>query len=348
MQIRIDDEIYHNNCSSPETDAFIRDVIAKLSSSSSGTFDCFEQYSVSKIIEQDFKEKVIMAVAKSLKDRYHDKLGEEQFYKAIYTTINTVAHPLMFNYSSLGIHRTFSYEPECSMTLYLANEIEELLDKHLQDPSYVFSLTPFKCYFLLLLRNIANSIKSIIVLSSIGDDAHAMSLIRGAMEQVATIILINKGYKDEWVRFREISEQIRNSKFRGEELPNSAKEFMAENNLNEKNVDHFLMCGWVKNSKGERCRSFKAMLQAALPNEWKKNYSAYSYFSNFTHDNYVGMSVNWVQRRIDVKAFVTMYLITVMNALSELEPKWISTNNARIFLDLKVYCNPNKFLESIK
>lgn len=338
MQINIDDSTYHNEVLTPTELTYIEQlkstILTTYPSIRKSLDYIYAQYGVTK--DAQFETKVITSILKSLKDKYKDTLSSEQLITTLAKELNTLIPYILVNERTLQTSRHIYYEPEYVYAFYLAIRIRTEMDKHFANEAYVASLDEGECYRQLLLNNIVRSIESIITLSSIGDDAHAMSLTRGVIEQVATLKLIGEGNLAKWTKYRELTDAARFTRYNEEPPSKELQQFMDKNNLHIGNVEHYLMCAWVNNKYGEPCQTAKQLIQTAFPNEWKENYRCYSYFSNFAHDNYEGMAVNWVEWRKALKSLLSSYAATTVQIVFDLCP-WFNKSDIDTLNKLNAY-----------
>lgn len=308
MKIKIDDINYHINTLTNNELAWIA-TIKKI---------IFNQYpKLETIINTEIKKckrnytkieidemlnKIIIANSKFLKDKYNDTLQDTQFYKFVYKNIiNTLPYVLNLD-KTIRFDRPFIYEPYNILIINLLDEMQKRVAEQLQNFEYEYHT----CY-ILLANNIVRSIKSSLILFSIGDDAHGYSLYRGIIEQIARLFL-SEQFKDEYVKSVKLNAILQMKKM-GATLTNEDEvllnTYIKENKLNG-SIENSILYGWAKNKNGKTIKTSTEFIEAsftALDSNLAQILSSdiYHFASEFVHEDYVKVPYDFIKMRIQSK-----------------------------------------------
>lgn len=314
MKIEIDDNNYHFNKLTSNELAWISTIKEKI----------FNQYSkLENIINSEVKKckrnytkfeieemlnKLIIANAKFLKDKYNETLQNTQFYKFVYKNIvNTLPYVLNLD-KTIKFDRPFIYEPYNILMINLLNEMQKRVDEQINSFKNEYDI----CH-ILLANNIVRSIKSSIILFSIGDDAHGYSLYRGIIEQMARLNLAEQ-FKDEYVKSVKLNAILQMKKM-GYDLANEdeifLKDYIKENKSNS-SIENSILYGWAKNKNGKSIKTSTEFIEtsfADLDPSTAQILSSkiYHFASEFVHEDYVGVPYDFIKMRIQSKEFLLCY-----------------------------------------
>lgn len=314
MKIEIEDNNYHFNKLTSNELAWISTIKEKI----------FTQYpKLENIINSEIKKckrnyikfeieemlnKLIIANAKFLKDKYNETLQNTQFYKFIYKNIvNTLPYVLNLD-KTIRFDRPFIYEPYNILMINLLNEMQKRVDEQINSFKNEYDI----CH-ILLANNIVRSIKSSIILFSIDDDAHGYSLYRGIIEQMARLNLAEQ-FKDEYVKLVKLNAILQMKKM-GYDLANEDEIFLNDyikENKSNSSIENSILYGWAKNKNGKSIKTSTEFIEtsfADLDPSTAQILSSkiYHFASEFVHEDYVGVPYDFIKMRIQSKEFLLCY-----------------------------------------
>lgn len=252
--------------------------------------------------------KLIIANAKFLKDKYNETLQNTQFYKFVYKNIvNTLPYVLNLD-KTIRFDRPFIYEPYNIIMINLLNEMQKRVDEQINSFKNEYDI----CH-ILLANNIVRSIKSSIILFSIGDDAHGYSLYRGIIEQMARLNLAEQ-FKDEYVKSVKLNAILQMKKM-GYDLANEDEIFLNDyikENKSNSSIENSILYGWAKNKNGKSIKTSTEFIEtsfADLDPSTAQILSSkiYHFASEFVHEDYVGVPYDFIKMRIQSKEFLLCY-----------------------------------------
>ena len=245
MKIEINDNNYHFNKLTSNELAWISTIKAKIFTQypkleniiNSEIKKCKRNYTKFEI--EEMLNKLIIANAKFLKDKYNETLQNTQFYKFVYKNIvNTLPYVLNLD-KTIRFDRPFIYEPYNILMINLLNEMQKRVDEQINSFKNEYDI----CH-ILLANNIVRSIKSSIILFSIGDDAHGYSLYRGIIEQMARLNLAEQ-FKDEYVKSVKLNAILQMKKM-GYDLANEDEIFLNDyikENKSNSSIENSILYG---------------------------------------------------------------------------------------------------------
>ena len=215
-----------------------------------------------------------------------------------------VANGIKKNYGALSSNQ---YLANILMDIYtkfftriINREFSILFDEcHDQYDEYEF-------YVYIELINMFRTIKSSLVLFTIGDDVHAIALFRGYVEILSKIMLSDK-FKEDYVAFKNYNTYLQNYKNNKEPLPADMIERLGKNATNE----NYIAYGWAKNKKGKSISTMTDLIKEAFG---KSMDEFIHYSSEFVHEDYVNVGYNFIYLR---KEYINIYYMTIKNALDE-------------------------------
>ena len=246
---------------------------------------------------------IFSAFIHSLKDN-DDIKNEDQLLKKIKGYIRNYLETIFSNRKYfIGSHQV-QYEPKMVALLafsnYINREFSILFDEcHDQYDEYEF-------YVYIELINMFRTIKSSLVLFTIGDDVHAIALFRGYVEILSKIMLSDK-FKEDYVAFKKYNTYLQNYKNNKEPLPADMIERLGKNATNE----NYIAYGWAKNKKGKSISTMTDLIKEAFG---KSMDEFIHYSSEFVHEDYVNVGYNFIYLR---KEYINIYYMTIKNALDE-------------------------------
>lgn len=318
MEIKIDDENYHLNELTDELEwcrSIRKNLFEKYPRLRKFLNDSFqkhnEEYAKSK--QGELIDKLILANSKYIKDISSEEdlriLKEERFHKLLKTSIN-VTLPYVFELEkNIRLDRPFLYEPPNILSMYLLNVMQERMENQLNDGKY----SDYEIYYLLLLNNIARSIKSSLILFSIGDDVHGYSLFRGIEEQLARAIMAESD-NDAFVRSVKLNSLLQYKKSN----PNSndpelkpLDDYIEEYHLNLNKAENHILYGWVKRN-GKPLTTAKDFMDMAFKEINNKVFQDFHHMtSEFIHEDYIAVAYNYINLRKQTRYFIQSLTLLV-------------------------------------
>lgn len=314
MKIEIDDNNYHFNKLTSNELAWISTIKEKIFTQypkleniiNSEIKKCKRNYTKFEI--EEMLNKLIIANAKFLKDKYNETLQNTQFYKFIYKNIvNTLPYVLNLD-KTIRFDRPFIYEPYNILMINLLNEMQKRVDEQINSFKNEYDI----CH-ILLANNIVRSIKSSIILFSIDDDAHGYSLYRGIIEQMARLNLAEQ-FKDEYVKSVKLNAILQMKKM-GYDLANEDEIFLNDyikENKSNSSIENSILYGWAKNKNGKSIKTSTEFIETSFTDLDPStaqilSSKIYHFASEFVHEDYVSVPYDFIKMRIQSKEFLLCY-----------------------------------------
>ncbi len=267
------------------------------------------------------KHAIKMTLAFAHTASFSDDLQDEnQLCKMIKSMFVNFTPAIVKNLDRFAGSHCVQYEPIFASSMYAVNVLYDEMNKTYAD---LFSqkATEFELYVCLEFINFARTLRSILTLISIGDDVHALALLRGAYELLAKLNCAND-FTEEYVLFKKINSELQVEKLGGNKLRPEYKEFLKNNAKG--NVESFLAYGWVKDKNGRRATSLKDFFDISTNIDL---YKIYQISSEFVHEDYVGVAYDYIVFRRYVCNVVAMMLKMFVGFLTtnELPKKQLNT-----------------------
>lgn len=319
MEIKINNENYHTNEITKEEWTYVKKTKQELFKTYSklNTFIQFEikkkKYLLSKVELDYLIQKLILANLKYIKDIYSDKLCDKnQINKFVYKNmIKTFPYALDLN-NQINMNRPYLYEPVNLITISLLYRMQAKVDKNIQNIKDLFHI-----YVMLLINNLVRSIKSSLIMFSIGDDIHGYSLFRGIIEQLAMIVNAYRN-KDDFTEATTIN-RLLFSIDGGAELDEEAKitlqKFKDKYKCKDSNIEKIVRYGWCKTSK-KPIQNSSDFIKSAFGSINDSFLNLYKVTSKLIHEDCIATPYDYVNMRIgskDVLMFLTDLAFKLLN-----------------------------------
>ena len=265
-------------------------------------------FSYNGIILNDFHNNELLvdiftAFIHSLKDN-EDIKNEEQLIKKVKGYIRNYLETIFSNRKYfIGSHQV-QYEPKMVALLAFSNYINREFSTQFDNEHDQLDEYEFCVYWELI--NMFRTVKSSLVLFTIGDDVHAIALFRGYVE-IASKIMLADNFKEDYVAFKNYNNYLQNYKNYKKPLPQEMVDRLGKNATNE----NFIAYGWAKNKNGKRITTMTDLIKAAFG----KNLEEFIHYSSeFVHEDYVNVGYDFMYFR---KSYIDLYFNTIKMALDE-------------------------------
>ena len=193
----------------------------------------------------------------------------------------------------LVLHATHpvQYEPLALTSIYVSN----LLGASVEDAALSQVKTDFDRYALLELSALFRAFRSLMLMLTVGDDVHAMVLLRGVLEIGAKIVLA-EAFSEEFVLFKEFNFHLQNYKHNKKPLPSEMTEYLKNEKGFAKNKEAFLAYGWARKKNGARILTMTDLLREAYPQS-PEILRLFNIASEFVHEDYAGIDYDYIAMR---------------------------------------------------
>ncbi len=303
MKIDINDVNYHMAMLDKNDISYIKSIIDKTLKKYQGLDDYIKKtfkandINIKKVKDNELVINIFAAFLHSLKDNDNIK-NEEQLLKVIKGYVRNYLEMILLNRKEFNLSHPLQYEPKVVSILGLSNYINRELSYELNSELQKQSELTFDICLSWEIINAFRSIKSSMILFTIGDDVHGIALYRGFMEIWSKLLLAQK-FKDDYVKYKKYNVNLQMHIISGEELPKDMVDELGKNATNE----NYIAYGWVKNKSGKRITTLTELMNCANNNDPKvKEFLHYS--GEFVHEDYVGIGYNYMELR---KAFINSY-----------------------------------------
>lgn len=133
--------------------------------------------------------------------------------------------------------------------------------------------------------------RSAMVLLSVGDDVHAVGLLRGMLEIMARLTLSAR-FPEEYVRFKHFNVHLQAQKFEKKPLPAEMTDYLADCAEYKSNSENFLAYGWARDPHGRRILTMRKFIREGLQNpnldEWLQ------LAGEFVHEDYSLVNYDYI------------------------------------------------------
>ena len=310
VNIPINEENYHANNFSKNELVYADKIYAKLVkkySGISGFIDSFFKSSVlnSDACKQRFRS-IILAFCITLKRNYEIK-QEEQLLKKLKVWLYTFIPYIIKNEEVFITPYPVQFEPKNIILIFLANQLKQNLARIIEPSETAEGAAVFE------LINLGRAVVSSLLLFTVGDDGHAVALLRGIVEMVCKLA-VAEDYVEEYYLFKTFNVFLQANKLTGEPLPKEMLDYVKNEPDYKKNPESFLAYGWIKNKNGKRITTMKEMVNFAIPDGKDTLAEFIHYSSEFIHEDYVFVGYDYQYIRGGV---LEMYYRMLVSLLSD-------------------------------
>jgi len=269
----------------PELDTYIKKVFKD------------NDINLKEISDNEIVINIFAGFLHSLKDNKEIN-NEEQLIKIVKGYTRNYLEPIFTNRKVFTTSHPVQYEPKVVSILYFSNYInrqfsEEFDKKMAKNPEFTFEAY-FTCEFV----NAFRTLKSSMILFTLGDDVHGIGLYRGFME-ICSKLRLAEQFKEDYVKYKQYNLYLQMFKNGGTPLP---KEMLDDLGTNSKN-ENYIAYGWAKNKNGKRITTLTEFINYAYNNDPQVN--QFLHFSGeFIHEDYVGVGYDYIALR---KGFIDEY-----------------------------------------
>ena len=195
------------------------------------------------------------------------------------------------NLSFFRASHLLQYEPIALASIYISNTILNRIP-NLTIPTDTNDLL---FWFLHDWCSLFRALRSIMLLLSMGDDAHAMALFRGTLELFAKLKLALQ-FPEEYPLFKKFNLYLQDKKHNGTPIPKEMADYLEGEKDFTRSKESFLSYGWARKASGERILTMKDFVFEALG----KNEDVALLFqtaSEFVHEDYSGLGYDFIAIR---------------------------------------------------
>ena len=261
---------------------------------------------IKKLSDNELLINILSSFLHSLKDN-NDITNEEQLLKVLKRYVRTFLEQIFYNKKQFISSHPVQYEPKVTCILSVSNfvnrEVSEKFDKDIDKSKS----EEYEIYGAIEFINAFRTLKSSMLLFTIGDDVHAIALYRGFIEIYSKLMLI-KDFKENYVKYKKYNAYLQSYKTTGTPLPQEIIDDLGDNVKNE----NFIAYGWIKNKNGRRITTLTELTKLGFKDSKLAGFLHQS--GEFIHEDYVGVGYDYMALRksyIDVYFNLTKALITI-------------------------------------
>lgn len=224
--------------------------------------------------------------------------NEEQLIKIVKGYVRNYLEAIFANRKIFIASHPVQYEPKVVSILAFSNYINREFSKEIGEEVAKNSLNTFETYYSCEFINAFRTLKSSLILFTIGDDIHAIALYRGFIE-ICSKVLLAEQYKEDYVKYKQYNINLQMYKVDKTPLPQEMIDDLGDNCKNE----NYLAYGWAKNKQGKRITTLTEFVNYAFDYNPRVNEFLH-YSSEFIHEDYVGVGYDYIALR---KGFIDAY-----------------------------------------
>lgn len=310
MNILIDDLNYHSARLNNSEIKYVLDMIDKTIKKYPGLDkyikDTFKANGIvlKKYCDNELIINIFSAFLHSLKD-YKEIKNEDQLLKVLRRYVRIFLEPIFINRKQFIGSHPVQYEPKVICVLSASNYINRDVSKKFDEYVSKNKTEEYVLFSGIELINAFRTLKSSMLLFTIGDDVHGIGLYRGFIEIFCKIALIEK-FKEDYVKYKKYNVYLQAHKLSNEPLPKEMVDDLGDKCMNE----NFIAYGWVKDANGKRISSLTELTKIVLKDESYRNFLHLS--GEFIHEDYVAVGYDYIILRknyIDTYFKWTKYLL---------------------------------------
>lgn len=245
-----------------------------------------------KLSDNELLINIFAAFLHSLKDK--DINNVERLIKVVKGCVRNYLEAIFANRKIFTSLHPVSYEPKVVSILAFSNYINREFAEEFENNSE----KKFELYYYWECMNAFRTLKSSIMLFTIGDDVHGIALYRGFMEICSKVILA-KQFKEDYLKYKEYNVYLQMYKSDKTPLPQEMIDDLGDKCENE----NYLAYGWAKNKQGKRISTLTELINCAYNKDPKVNQFLH-YSGEFIHEDYVGVGYDYLALR---KEFIDAY-----------------------------------------
>ena len=150
--------------------------------------------------------------------------------------------------------------------------------------------------YIILCNNALRSIKSIIVLLSVGDDVHAYALLRGYLEMVAKLLYLDTyDVKNNFLKYNRYNSYIQKAKMTHDdsEFPDDLRALLKKKNVkyNSQKIENILLYEWM--DADVKIHNAKDLINFAFDND-ENMLMLHHISSEFVHEDYIATYYDYI------------------------------------------------------
>ena len=242
-----------------------------------------------KLSDNELLINIFAAFLHSLKD--NDINNEERLIKIVKCYVRNYLEAIFANRKIFTSLHPVLYEPKVVSILafsnYINREFSEEFDKKIANNPEITYDACYACEFI----NAFRTLKSSMLLFTIGDDVHGIALYRGFME-VCSKIMLAEQFKEDYLKYKLYNSFLQMYKNDKTPLPKEMIEELGDKCTNE----NYLAYGWAKNKQGKRITTLTELVNCAYNKDPKINQFLH-YSGEFIHEDYVGVGYDYIALR---------------------------------------------------
>lgn len=342
LQIPIDDERYHGNVLTEAERAWGQRTLAALLARYKGLSafidGAFGALHLSEVQRTAVLTDVTLAFSHYAKVAFPPQ-SEAELYARLKKWFHAFLPYIAENISLLHTPNLVGYEPIALTNIYVSNTLYRAITEtpfsEDEDRLTLWTMHEWAGYL--------RVVRSIMLLISLGDDAHAMGLLRGAFEIGAKLRLVDR-YPTEYLIFKEFNIYLQDHKLNKAPIPKEMKEYLSKEPLYGRNKESFLAYGWARDAAGERILTMKGLLETGFSDSRESVLQLFNITSEFVHEDYVGVGYDYIAIRRYITDFC-FWLYRLMLSDGELLPFLSSRERSRVclLLTLATPCYAGEF-----
>ena len=195
---------------------------------------------------------------------------------------------------NLSVMRTthpVQFEPVAATVIHISNVLQESI--HSFYPS-IHDFESFDEWLVLEWSALLRSIRSLLLLVTIGDDVHGMALLRDTFEILCKLTLAER-FPEEYVLFKRFNLYLQMHKHGAAPIPTEMAEYLKNEPAYQRNKENFLAYGWARDKKGKRILKMSDLLHEATDS--KDIGKLFQIASEFVHEDYAGVGYDYIAMR---------------------------------------------------
>ena len=313
MEIKINERNYHTAALDKNDIKYIKSIIDKTIKK----YPELDKYiktvfkdndiALKKLSNNDLLINIFAGFLHSLKDN-NDINNEERLLKIVKGYVMNYLEPIFENRKTFTASHPVQYEPKVVCILALSNYINREFSKEFDKELAKNPKMSFNTYFVWEFINAFRTLKSSIILFTIGDDVHGIALYRGFME-ICSKVMLAESFKEDYFKYKQYNLYLQMYKNEGTALPKEMIDDLGENVKSE----NYIAYGWAKSKNRKRITTLTEFVNCAYKNDPKVNEFLH-YSGEFIHEDYVGVGYDYISLR---KGFIDAYFVISKNLLNE-------------------------------
>lgn len=342
LQIPIDDERYHGNVLTEAERAWgqrtLTALLARYKGLSAFIDGALSALHLSQVQRTALLTDVTLAFSHYAKVAFPPR-SEAELYARLKKWFHAFLPYIAENVSLLHTSYLIQYEPIALTNIYISNS----LYRALTETSFSEDEDRLALWVMHEWVGYLRTLRAIMLLISLGDDAHAMGLLRGAFEIGAKLRLADR-YPTEYLLFKKFNIYLQDHKLNKAPIPTEMKEYLAREPLYKRNKESFLAYGWARDAAGERILTMTGLLEASFFESCESVLQFFHMTSEFVHEDYVGVGYDYIAiRRYITDLCFWMYRLLLDD--EELTPFFPSRERSRVchLLTLATPCYAGEF-----